>query len=296
MQSFAGWLIILLLLITVNCRVYGQCITIGDGRNITGMTGDELNAEWSHDSKNLLFQSAHKGTSSIYLYGLANDTVLCLSNLIDNFRNPVWHPDGDKVVFDSDRGGVDRLYVLDLNTNKAIPLFNRKIKCCDASFSALSRQVYFTGYDDLTHSWEIFSYDFVYDNLNKLTDFRLGNSNPDVSSDGKRIVYCKANPFNRTKNLEVINWYGEQIIMFDKFNGECPSWGALGLKLFFVSNMDNEKGELYSIWKDGSHLERLTHDETSIACPVVSPDGTKIAMSVLTESGWDIFIFSFEGY
>lgn len=295
MHTIANWLFIIILIV-VNCHVYGQYLNVDDGRNITGMPGDELNAEWSHDSENLLFQSVYKGSSSIYLYRSDNDTALCLSKLDYNFRNPVWHPDGDKVIFDSDKKGADYLYVLDLKTYKVKPLFNRNIKCRNASFSVSSRQVYFTGYDELTDRWEIYSYDFIYDNLNRLTDFRLGNSDADISRDGKQIVYCKANPFNGTKSMEVINWYGENLIRHDKFNAENPSWGPSGLKLFFVSHLDNENEELYSIWKDGSHLERLTNDEIRVACPVVSPDGTKIAMSVLTESGWDIYVFPFEGY
>ncbi len=275
---------------------FGQQININDGTNISGMHGDELNAEWSSDSKNLLFESVHNGSSRIYLHRLQEDTVLCLSNLDYNYRNPVWHPDGDKVVFDSDKDGADYLYVLDLNTNEVLPMFKRKIKCRNASFSASARQVYFTGWDELTNRWEIYSYDFVYNNLNRLTDIKLGTSDVDVTTDGKQIVYCKANPFKKAYNLEIINWYGEQIIKFDRFNGEDPSWGPSVFKIFFVSDMDNENCELYSIWRDGSHLQRLTFDDASVACPVVSPDGTKIAMSILTESDWDIFIFQIEGY
>ncbi len=274
--------------------VFGQVLDVADGKNITGLSGDELNAEWSHNSKYLLFQSVFEDRSKVYLYQVDSDTLLCLSELDYNLRNPVWHPDGDKVVFDSDKAGWDYLYVLDLKTSEVTTLFNRKIKCRNASFSDSPRQVYFTGYDEITHRWEIYSYDFIYDNLNRLTNYKLGNDYSDISSDGKHIVYCKENPFNSTKSMVVINWYGEHVIGFDDFNVEDPSWDPAGFKLFFVSDMDNKEKELYSIWKDGSHLDRLTNDQISVACPVVSPDGTKIAMSILTESGWDIIILSRE--
>lgn len=295
MQTIARWVFIIIL-ITLNYHVYGQYLKIADGDNITRMQGDEINTEWSPDSGTLLFQSVIDSVSIVCLYQSQSDTLVCYSNKDYSFRNPVWHPDGDKIVFDSDKDGSDYLYVLDIVTHKVKPLFNRNIVCRNATFSSSSRQVYFTGYNELSDSWEIYSYDFVYDNLNPLTNFRLGAGDSDISSDGKSIVYCKANPFKRTNKLEVINWYGELLISFDEFNAYYPSWGPSGLKLYFVSNMDNRKEELYSIWKDGSHLERITEDEIRIGSPVVSPDGTKIAISVLTENGWDIFIFPFEDY
>lgn len=295
MHEIAKWHIIIVLVVMTNV-VYGQMLDVANGKNITSLPGDELNAEWSHDSKDLLFQSVFEGRSNVLLYLSDSDTILYLSKLDYNFRNPVWHPDGDKVVFDSDKAGWDYLYVLDLKTYEVTTLFNRKIKCRNASFSGSSRQVYFTGYDELSRSWELYSYDFIYDNLNKLTNHKLRCSDSDIGVNGKQIVYSKDNPFDRTKSLEVINWYGEHLIGFNDFNCEDPSWGPAGFKLFFVSDMDNKEKELYSIWKDGSHLERLTFDEISVACPVVSPDGTKIAMSILTESGWDIIILSLDEY
>ncbi len=67
MHAIAGRLFIFILMI-VNCHVYGQYLNVDDGKNITGMPGDELNAEWSQDSESLLFQSVHNGKNTIYLY------------------------------------------------------------------------------------------------------------------------------------------------------------------------------------------------------------------------------------
>ena len=161
MHTIASWVYIVIL-ITVNYNVYGQYIKITDGTNITSMPGDELNAEWSPDSKSLLFQSVLDSVSTVYLYQLQSDTVLCFSDIGYNLRNPEWYPGGEKFVFDSDKDGTDYLYELDLLTHKVKPLFNRKIVCRNATFSASSRQVYFTGYNELSDSWEIYSYDFVF--------------------------------------------------------------------------------------------------------------------------------------
>jgi len=295
MQILVKWLFFIAL-IFIKCEIYGQYLSIRSGVNVTNIPGNELDAKWSDDNKSLLLLSIDNGVSRLYLYKLDEDTLVDISNPDYNYRNPVWYPGGDKVVFDSDKNGYDFLYLLDMNTMKVDPLFDRNIRCRNASFSSSKRQVYFTGYDELNDRWEIYSYDFIYNNINCLTNHKLGCDDSDVSNDGKQIVYCKLNPFNQLKNIMVINWYGEPIFGFDQFPGEYPTWDPSSLKLFFVSEMDNKQGELYSIWKDGSHMERLTNDEIEIAYPIVSPDGTKIAMSVLTESGWDIYILSFDDY
>lgn len=295
MRVFANCLFVIILL-SVSCNVYGQLIVINESNNVTSLPGEELFAEWSYDGKSLLFESIVDDTSSIYIYQLTYDTLFKLSNLNYNLKNPTWHPDGNKVVFDSDKAGYDYLYTFDVVTMEVSPLFNRRIKCKNASFSTTSRQVYFSGFDELQDCWEIYSYDFIYDNLNKLTDNCLVASCPDIYNNGKQLVYCSKDNANDSSLMVVINWYGEQMSLFNKFNAYYPSWGPAGFKIFFVSTMDDEDGELYSIWKDGSHLERLTHDNIKVAHPVISPDGTKLAMSALTENGWDIFIFDIIDY
>ncbi len=274
--------------------IFGQYINITDGINISNFIGNESVPQWSNDNKELLFQSTVNQNSTICIYHLEEDTILFFNNENYNFNNPTWHPDGDKIVFDSDKNGTEYLYFLDLKTKDIQPLFNRRIRCMDASFSSSSRQVYFTGYDELDERWEIYSYDFIYDNLNRLTYFKLGCSNPQISSNGKLIAYCKENPFNDTKNIDIINWYGEHEISFNEFTASSPIWNTTGFKLYFISEKDNEYGELYSIWKNGSHLERLTNDTIQIQDISISPDETKMAISVLTENGWDIYVVPFD--
>ncbi len=271
---------------------YGQYLNIANGDYISNSLDDEIYPQWSSDGERVMYQSVNNNKSTICIYQLEEDTVLVFSNENYNFNNPTWHPDGDKIVFDSDKSGTEYLYIFDLTTNTVKPLFSRKIRCSNASFSTSSRQVYFTGYDELNDCWEIYSYDFVYDNLNKLTNYKLGCNNPQISNNGKLIAYCKENPFKGTKNIDVIIWYGEPVISFNNFGANSPTWNNTGFKLYFTSEMDNKYGELYSIWKDGTHLERLTNDTIKMQNPSISPNGTKMAISVLANNNWDIMIIN----
>ena len=283
-------LILLLLITSISTISYGQYLNIADGKYISNSLGDEIFPQWSSDGNSILYQSIINDKSSICIYDFVDDTTLNISNVNYNFNNPIWHPDGDRIVFDSDKNGVEYLYAFDLKTHSVKPLFSRKIRCRNASFSTSSRQVYFTGYDELNNSWEIYSYDFVYDNLNKLTNYKLGCNNPQISNNGKLIAYCKENPFKGTKNIDIINWYGEPVISFSEFAANSPTWNNTGFKLYFISEKDDENGELYSIWKDGTHIERLTNDTIKIRDLSISPNGTKMAISVLNNNNWDVMI------
>jgi Tol biopolymer transport system component len=295
MLVLSKWFIIFMFFV-LNINIYAQYLDLSDGQNITNMKGDELCAEWSYDGKKLLFQSEINGITTLLIYQIDSDTIVCLGDSSSSYYNPVWHPNGTSIVFDSDAAGSNYLYQLDLANMKVKPLFNRKIASKDASFSNSSRQVYFTGFNELTNTWELYNYDFIYDNLNKLTNCKLGVSDCDVSSNGKLIVYHKDNPFTSSGNLEIVNWYGEKLITFDDYNGKDASWDIAGFKLFFISEMNKGNSELYSVWKDGEHLERITEIKEDVANPVVSPDGSMLAMSVKTKNGWDVYIFPFDDY
>ncbi len=276
--------------------VVAQYLDINSGMNISNIEGDEIYAEWSPDGKKLLFQSTKNDKSDIYIYHMDNDTTLVFNNPSINFRNPIWHPNGEQIVFDSDLNGIDYLYTLNIKSHKFEPLFSRKISCKNATFSSSSRQVYFIGFNEIDNCWDIYSYDFIYDNLNQLSNNKVEEKDIDIDNSGKTLIFSQVDSYLDKSNLAVINWYGEAISGLKNITGETPSWGANGLKIFFVSDRDCSKNELFSIWKDGSHLEKITNYEVGVCSPVVSPDGTKLAMSIKTEKGWDVFVFPFEDY
>jgi Tol biopolymer transport system component len=83
---------------------------------------------------------------------------------------------------------------------------------------------------------------------------------------------------------------------FQDFNIIDPEWFPGGLKIIFVSDKDDKAGEIYTIWKDGSHLERLTNDSLIIKNPVVSPTLKYMAVSVLVDGGFDLFVIPLEDY
>ena len=269
---------------------FTQPFTIDSSCQSLVLPGDDLFPKWSADGTQLLFQSDRNGNWDIFLYDLHADTLLQLTIDTSNEQHPVWLPNKNQIVFDSDREGVRFLYKMDLATGEKEFLFKREIECRQASFPPTKRLVYFSGYDRQTEEWAIYSYDFVSDNLNDLTRLKGDCLLPSVSPNGKQILFKKVASTYPFEHLVILNWYGKLEVEMDSVWAIDPAWGPNGLKIYFVSGNEQLQSEVFSLWKDGSHFERLTNDKLKVRTPAVSPDGSKMALAVMQENGFDIFI------
>jgi TolB protein len=67
--------------------------------------------------------------------------------------------------------------------------------------------------------------------------------------------------------------------------------GIAESKIFFVSDRSGHK-EVWGMDYDGSNQRQLTHQGSIALSPRISPDGSRLAFSALTKSGWDILMYS----
>ena len=151
--------------------VIGQIIVIDTSRNISRNPGDDVSPAWSPDSKKLVYQSNRNGNQDIFMYDLEMDSTIQLTFSFQNEQHPEWHPDGNAIVFDAGDDTMQYLYKISLKTLQISPLFDRQIVCKQPVMASDGRMVYFLGYDAPHENWELFSYHFIYDNLNQLTLF-----------------------------------------------------------------------------------------------------------------------------
>lgn len=289
-EKMRNWLCGFIVLV-VSQWALSQELDIKNARQITFNRGDNLNAAWSPDGTKLAFQTNSSGNWDICYYDLLVDSVFTLVKGKFDEQHPVWFPDGKSIVFDSDSLGIDYLFLCRLSDKKIEPLFTRKIICKEASFPPDPRQVYFSGYDKISQEWQIYSYDFIYDNLNQLTFSNSKCTDPQVAPDGKNLLFYKSETVFESSAILFINWYGEENHRMDSLKAQDVVWDPKGLKMYFISDRDDQKGELYSIWKNGSHLERITNDSIGIQDPAISPDGRIISVAVEEHGGSELFLF-----
>ncbi len=269
-----------------------QDLLLADATAITQNSSGNGFPAWSPDGSLVVFQSNQLGSWDLYCYSLESDSIWPLLVSEFNLKHPVWHPDGKHLVFDSDSLGYQVLFSLNLTTKKISRLINRDVIGSQASFASSGRQVYFSGFDKTGRHCQIYSYDFVYDNLNQLTYNKTDSQFPKVSPDGKRVGYFKTNRYNELSSLQVINWYGEKLATVAKPASQYHCWDSGGLKIYYTAAGKKGKTSLFSIWTDGSHVTQLTEDNLNVSHSAISPDGNRMILSVDKNGQTNLYIFN----
>jgi TolB protein len=116
---------------------------------------------------------------------------------------------------------------------------------------------------------------WLYDVKNTASPLVLGKQYSDVATDdAARIIAHK---------------FADEIIF--RMGGGIQ--GIAESKIYFVSDRSGHK-EIWVMDYDGANQRQVTHQNSISLSPSISPDGTRLAFSSLTKSGWDIFMFSLD--
>jgi len=83
--------------------------------------------------------------------------------------------------------------------------------------------------------------------------------------------------------------FADEIIF--RLGGGIP--GIAESTIYFVSDRTGHK-EIWAMDYDGSNQHQLTHQASISLSPRISPDGSRLAFSSLTKSGWDILMYSMD--
>src|SRR6266404_3145325 len=76
-----------------------------------------------------------------------------------------------------------------------------------------------------------------------------------------------------------------------RLGGGVP--GIAESKIYFVSDRSGHK-EVWVMDYDGSNQHQLTHQASISLSPRISPDGSRLAFSSLTKTGWEILMYSID--
>ncbi len=268
---------VIFILLNASVMLRAQSPYVNDTRYPINFSGNLLFPASSMDGS-IVFQLERNGNAHIYLLNPNTDSIdrLTVGNV--NEKHPVWVPKKNAVVYDTGYNKESRLLYLDLKTRKSHLLLRRKIACREASFTPSRHLVTFSGFDDRTQRWQIFTYDFIYDNLNRLTDEKGNCSFPVFSPDGKSIVYT-VQENNGRSGLKIMNWYGEmRKSLATNITGRA-CWTQDSWRILFLSKKGNHFN-LYSIINDGTGIKLVKSEHHPFCSPALSVDGKKLIFSV----------------
>ncbi|MGH9940693.1 MAG: TolB family protein, partial [Blastocatellia bacterium] len=114
-------------------------------------------------------------------------------------------------------------------------------------------------------------------------------SDPQISPDGKRIVYVRQfaeiMTDRRCSNLWIINFDGtdHRPLTTGNFNDASPRWSPDGKQIIYISNRDQTSGsppQIYRRWMDTGETAKLTNLTQAPAGIALSPDGKWISFTM----------------
>lgn len=201
-------------------------------------------------------------TYDIYKADMNGNIIAKLTNEPGYDAEPTVSPQGDKIVFTSDRSGDLELYIMDTDGSDVVQITDELGYDGGAFFSPDGQQLIFRASRPQTEE-EVSKY------KNLLEQGLVEPTNMELF-----VVNVDGTGLRQITELGNANW--------------APYFHPSGEKVLFSSNHQSERGFPFNIFMiniDGTGLEQITFDSQFDSFPMFSPDGKKIVFSSNRNNG-----------
>ncbi len=262
-----------------------------DGNGVTRLTNDSAtdgSPNWSPDGKRIVFHSKRSGEFNLYIINVDGSGLFRLTDSKFEDKDPCWSPDGEWIAFHSYRNGIAELFIIRPDGTGLDRIETEITSMSDNSFapnwSKDATQLVF--YSDADGDLDVYkidlavtdiiderTFDWVGQNLIQLTNTPGDDMSPAFSPDGGKIAFQS----ERSGNYEIFSMDvdGEnQNQLSDAGGGYAVrvSWSSDGLRLVFsIVAADMKTASLFTINRDGTDQQKLTHTNSVDAAPAWKP-------------------------
>ncbi|MGD1961152.1 MAG: hypothetical protein ACFB2Y_20015 [Fulvivirga sp.] len=214
-------------------------------------------------------------------------------------RYASYSPDGQRILFESDRSGNWDIFIMELYNKNIIQLTTEENDQRRPSWHPNGDRVLFESIlDDETRLLELdlSSKESKAIDLSKLSGQPVFAS---YSPDGASIALSEKFSDNHAE-IVVINISGDIVYRYKNggYRSFYPKWSPSGDELVFFSRheTDNANDEIYILDLDGHSVKRLTNRPYHNFCPAWSPDGSKIAfVTSMPDRRPEIYVMNSDG-
>lgn len=199
--------------------------------------------------------------------------------------NPVWSPDGTRIVFESRVDGQHDLFMVYLDDGRIARLTNDAPREWSITWSPDSTTIIYSALIPDERQFDLFSLDpDSGDEPVRLTDNPQNDEHPAWSPDGTVVAFTSRR--NDELGLYTMLPDGTEQTRLTPAGGTDAvfNWSPDGARIAVVSRHGEDSAfGVYVVNSDGTDLRLLTPDTivSTINAPVWSPDGTQVAFVAL---------------
>lgn len=222
-------------------------------------------------SYEILYTKQVNNSDDIYLID-TNGKSERITNHPKKDSSPMMSPDGNFIVFTSERIGWWKIWLLDIKNNKYLQLTNSSSAEYSTSWSIDGNQIIFVS--SRTGNSEVFIMDKDGKNMKNLTDNNRSDTMPFWGKDN--MIYYSSK-INGTYQIVRMKPDGSQKETLTKNGGDklMPQLSNDGKKILYYGNAD-ENMEIYTMTTSSKEHKRLTNHTLMDIRPRWSPDNKKI--------------------
>lgn len=223
---------------------------------------------------------------------------------------PMWSPDGNKIVFTSNRNGNFDIYTMNVDGSNVRQLTKDPFAKLYSVQSPTDRQpawspdgeqiVFVSGRDNQMWSFtEMSIYVMGVDGSDPIQLTNPGSvaglgleKSPVWSPDGSSIAFVH-DSYNKS-DIFVMKPDGSSVIQLTSYQAYTFDWSPDGEQIMFASQQNSE-GDIYVMNADGSNIVRLTNEGLNIDKISWSPNGDLVAFASNRDGDWEIYVMNTDG-
>ncbi|MCL4366075.1 DPP IV N-terminal domain-containing protein [Patescibacteria group bacterium] len=249
-----------------NANCEGEKQETQQGTKAQSSTGTE--GKTSLDPLNPVPLESSLKLQSVYIENTFN--LQKLTNFNFDVSNPIFTPEGQKIIFSGEKENNSTIYLLYLKTNllKQLTTSGEAIKDSYPQLTKDYKLIFCSNRTQKNNLWLIsLTKPQGYTLLNTPTAVYNSACAPSVSPDSKLIAYTNES------HIWITTLYSPTATQLT--TGKDPSFSPDGKKIIFTSNITGNY-DIYQIDVTSQNLTQLTQDLTDETNPKYSPDNTRI--------------------
>jgi hypothetical protein len=245
--------------------------------------------------KSIVYTYQETKEDPIHLFRMSDDgnEQEALTSGPQNDTNPAWSPDGERVVFVSDRTGNKDLWVMDIAGQELGQITDHPGDEDMPAWSPGGNALAFAAYRE--GNWDIYISRADGDRPRRLTSHPTADVAPAWSPDGRWLAFASYRDDNW--EIYVISRDGSELMRLTENDATDfrPAWSPQGNLIAFESYRDGDM-EIYVVGVEGEETRNLTNaPAANDHGPAWDASGEKLWFYSNQEAGWDIFSLNLDG-